>query len=158
MQFNRSLGPLTVKGDVRAVFAGVVLLGLLSNLGFWQLGRAGEKAALEDRWQARAAEPAVTPRALTDQARDPADRQVRWEGEFRAGDYLLLDNRLHRGQPGFHVIALASAGDAVVRALIPYVLRRRAIAASLHVRASRVLACRACRACCRTCTGAVVCD
>ena len=114
MQFNRSLGPLTVKGDVRAVLAGVVLLGLLSNLGFWQLGRAGEKAALEDRWQARAAEPAVTPRALTDQARDPADRQVRWEGEFRAGDYLLLDNRLHRGQPGFHVIALASAGDAAV--------------------------------------------
>ena len=45
MQFNRSLGPLTVKGDVRAVLAGVVLLGLLSNLGFWQLGRAGEKAA-----------------------------------------------------------------------------------------------------------------
>ena len=37
MQFNRSLGPLTVKGDVRAVFAGVVLLGLLSNLGFGSL-------------------------------------------------------------------------------------------------------------------------
>ena len=101
MQFNRSLGPLTVKGDVRAVLAGVVLLGLLSNLGFWQLGRAGEKAVLEDRWQARAAEPAVTPRALIDRAIDPADRQVRWEGEFRAGDYLLLDNRLHRGAAGF---------------------------------------------------------
>ena len=47
MQFNQTLGPLIVRGDVRAAVAGAVLFALLLNLGFWQLGRAGEKAALE---------------------------------------------------------------------------------------------------------------
>ena len=64
MQFNRSLGPLCISGDVRAVLAGLILFALLMNLGLWQLGRAGEKSALESRWEARAAMPAVTPEAL----------------------------------------------------------------------------------------------
>ena len=42
MQFNRSLGPLSISGDVRAMLAGLVLFVLLVNLGSWQLGRAGE--------------------------------------------------------------------------------------------------------------------
>ena len=46
MQFNRSLGPLRISGDMRAVLAGLVLFALLVNLGSWQLGRAGEKSAL----------------------------------------------------------------------------------------------------------------
>jgi hypothetical protein len=64
MQFNRSLGPLCISGDVRAVLAGLILFALLMNLGLWQLGRAGEKSALESRWETRAAMPAVTPEAL----------------------------------------------------------------------------------------------
>ena len=64
MQFNRSLGPLRISGDARAVLAGLVLFALLVNLGSWQLGRAGEKSALAARWEARAAMPAVTPGVL----------------------------------------------------------------------------------------------
>ena len=33
MQFNRSLGPLRISGDVRAVLASLVLFALLVNLG-----------------------------------------------------------------------------------------------------------------------------
>ena len=115
MQFNLSLGPLAVRGDLRAALAGVVLLVLLLNLGFWQVGRAGEKSALEDRWQTRAALPAVTPQSLAAEPIDVlADRQVAWQGRFTPTHYLLLDNRLHRGRAGYHVIALVSAGDALV--------------------------------------------
>ena len=64
MQFNRSLGPLRISGDVRAVLAGLVLFALLVNLGSWQLGRAAEKSALASRWEARAAMPAVAPEVL----------------------------------------------------------------------------------------------
>ena len=116
MQFNRSLGSLRISGDVRAVLAGLVLFALLVNLGVWQLGRAGEKSALASRWEARAAMPAVAPEALlpdapsTDAAAAVADRQVRWQASFTADHYLLLDNRLHRGQAGYHVIALAQTG------------------------------------------------
>ena len=120
MQFNRSLGPLCISGDVRAVLAGLILFALLMNLGLWQLGRAGEKSALESRWEARAAMPAVTPEALMP---DPlsseagaalADRQVRWQASFTASDYLLLDNRLHRGRAGYHVIALAGSDAGLI--------------------------------------------
>ena len=120
MQFNRSLGPLCISGDVRAVLAGLILFALLMNLGLWQLGRAGEKSALESRWESRAAMPAVTPEALMP---DPlsneagaalADRQVRWQASFTSNNYLLLDNRLHRGRAGYHVIALAGSDAGLI--------------------------------------------
>ena len=115
MQFNRSLGPLVVSGDARALLAGIVLLALLMNLGSWQLGRASEKSALQARWEQRAALPPVSPATLlTDLPEARADRQVAWQGQFAPDQYLLLDNRLHRGRPGYHVIALASAEGSLV--------------------------------------------
>lgn len=99
MQFNRSIGPLDLHVDLRAALAGAVLLGLLLNLGLWQLARAAEKSALETRWVERSAIPAVTPELLIQSGgADLADRAVSWEGSFRQDAYLLLDNRLHRGQ------------------------------------------------------------
>ncbi len=115
MQFNRRLGPLVLSGDVRAVLAGIVLLALLMNLGLWQLGRASEKSALQARWEKRKALPPVSPATLlTELPQERADRQVAWEGQLSQDQYLLLDNRLHRGRPGYHVIALASAEGSLV--------------------------------------------
>jgi cytochrome oxidase assembly protein ShyY1 len=89
------------------------------NLGFWQLGRAGEKAALEARWQARSALPAAEPQAIFEAAAKGdadqwVDRAVRWEGRFRSRDYLLLDNRIHQGQVGYHLVALVEAQDFLI--------------------------------------------
>ena len=120
MQFNRSLGPLRISGDMRAVLAGLVLFALLVNLGSWQLGRAGEKSALASRWEARAAMPAVAPESLLPDAPSVevaaalADRQVQWQASFTTNDYLLLDNRLHRGQVGYHVVALAESNAGLI--------------------------------------------
>ena len=120
MQFNRSLGPLRISGDMRAVLAGLVLFALLVNLGSWQLGRAGEKSALASRWEARAAMPAVAPESLLPDAPSVevaaalADRQVQWQASFTTNDYLLLDNRLHRGRAGYHVIALAKSNAGLI--------------------------------------------
>ena len=120
VQFNRSLGPLRISGDVRAVLAGLVLFALLVNLGSWQLGRAGEKSALAARWEARAAMPAMAPEVLlsdapsTEAAAALADRQVRWQASFSADHYLLLDNRLHHGRAGYHVIALAESDAGLI--------------------------------------------
>ena len=120
MQFNRSLGPLRISGDVRAVLAGLVLFALLVSLGSWQLGRADEKSALASRWEARAAVPAVEPGVLlsdapsADTAAALADRQVQWQAFFTGTEYLLLDNRLHRGQFGYHVIALAESDAGLI--------------------------------------------
>ena len=79
MQFNRTLGPLRVRGDARAVVAGAVLFALLLNLGFWQLGRAGEKLALEARWQAQSDLPPVTPQVILSGNTDGDAEQ--WAGD-----------------------------------------------------------------------------
>ncbi|MDA7595255.1 SURF1 family protein [Luminiphilus sp.] len=113
MQFNGSIGRLEINVDVRAFVAGAVLFALLLNLGFWQLGRADEKNLLQTRWEARSALPAVTPLALLQMpdVSQYADRRVRWQGVLDPEAYVLLDNRLHRGQVGYHVVALIETGD-----------------------------------------------
>ena len=106
MQFNRSLGPLRISGDVRAVLAGLVLFALLVNLGSWQLGRAGEKSALAARWEARAAMPAMAPEVLlsdapsTEAAAALADRQVRWQASFSADHYYCSTTVCTAAGPG----------------------------------------------------------
>ena len=88
MQFNRSLGPLRISGDVRAVLAGLVLFALLVNLGSWQLGRAGEKSALASRWEARAAMPAMAPEVLLPTRHPP--KPLRHSLTVRCGGRHLL--------------------------------------------------------------------
>ena len=116
MQFNGSIGRLEINGDVRACVAGAVLFALLLNLGFWQLGRADEKNVLQTRWEARSALPAVTPLALleTSDFSQYADRRVRWQGTLDPEAYVLLDNRLHRGRVGYHVVALIETDGSSV--------------------------------------------
>ncbi len=116
VQFNGSIGRLEINVDVRAFCAGAVLLVLLLNLGFWQLGRAEEKNSLQARWEARSALPAAAPLALlqTADVSQYADRRVRWQGVLDPEAYVLLDNRLHRGRVGYHVVALIEADDWLV--------------------------------------------
>jgi surfeit locus 1 family protein len=83
----------------------LVLVALLS-LGNWQMQRAGEKQALVDDKQARQA---AAPLELNSQ---PLDEQLdrfrpaRVVGRYVEGQQWLLDNRLYRGQPGYHVFSL----------------------------------------------------
>ena len=117
VQFNRSWAR-SVLAVMCAPLAGLVLFALLVNLGSWQLGRAAKSL----RWRL-----AGSPRAAgngtrgvlsdapsTEAAARPADRQVRWQASFSADHYLLLDNRLHRGRAGYHVIALAESDGGLI--------------------------------------------
>lgn len=81
----------------------VVLMALLLSLGFWQANRAAEKQAMVER---RAAGEVSAPLRLNDTARlgpedryRPASVRGRYEGEQQ----WLLDNRVYRGQAGYHV-------------------------------------------------------
>jgi len=83
----------------------LAFVALTVALGDWQRGRAAEKQALAAQFAAAAAEP---PRELTGAERDAAPllyRAVRATGEFDAAHELLIDNKLHAGRPGFHVVA-----------------------------------------------------
>src|SRR3982751_1367641 len=85
----------------------LVVAAIGISLGQWQLRRAAEKEAIEQRIAARAKEP---PLRLDGAGASAADadalefRQVLVRGEFLPGWTLYLDNRPYEGKPGFHVI------------------------------------------------------
>jgi cytochrome oxidase assembly protein ShyY1 len=85
----------------------LVVAAIGISLGQWQLRRAAEKEAVEQRISEREKEP---PLRLEGVAASPADadalefRQVVLRGEFLPNWTIYLDNRPHAGKPGFHVI------------------------------------------------------
>jgi len=73
-------------------------------LGNWQTRRAGEKLALQERLDRWATGPAATlPNTLVEAAQW-AQRRVVVRGEFIPSGLVLVDNRLHKGVPGYHVV------------------------------------------------------
>jgi len=80
-----------------------LLLPPLLGLGFWQLRRGDEKAALQKVYEARQLEAAV-PLSSLDPAQDLQFRQVKFSGHFDNNHVFLLDNRIYQGQPGYEVI------------------------------------------------------
>lgn len=106
---------LRVELDWRTTLASALLLPTLLGLGFWQLDRAAEKAALIDRLEMRRALPAITPQSaarLPDDER--ADRQVVMDALFTPKRYVLLDNRLRDGKFGYEVVAFVEVDQLAV--------------------------------------------
>ncbi|HEY7841444.1 MAG TPA: SURF1 family protein [Gammaproteobacteria bacterium] len=95
---NREFRPRIVP-----TLAAAVVFGLLMSLGFWQLDRAAQKAALHAAFLERSSAPPV----LLDDTRMEADtvtwRRVRLRGRYDATAIYLLDNQVHAGQAGYLV-------------------------------------------------------
>lgn len=93
----------------QAVVLAATVLGVLvtARLGWWQLDRAGQKAALQASLDRRASEPALSESALATTADDAAQqhyRRIRLRGEWVAAGTVFLENRQMKGQPGFFVM------------------------------------------------------
>lgn len=95
-----------------------MLFPLLLGLGFWQLERAAEKAAMQADFSASYNKPAVVLNDL-DNRRDAEAlhwRPVIISGEYTGNSYLL-DNQVYRGEPGYRFytpLELGGSGDAVL--------------------------------------------
>ncbi|MCB1824731.1 MAG: SURF1 family protein [Candidatus Competibacteraceae bacterium] len=98
-----------------STIAVILLLPVLLALGCWQLDRAAQKAELQTTFAKRFAQPPVD---LTEV--DPADSSNRYLHVVASGRYdgvhqMLLDNQVHDGQPGYHVLTpLRMAGNAIL--------------------------------------------
>lgn len=84
--------------------AAVVGIALTLSLASWQLGRAHEKEGLAARLAALAKDPPVALGTAEVTARDVEWRQVLARGRFDARHAVLIDNRIHRGVAGYHVV------------------------------------------------------
>jgi len=110
----------------------LVMVPLLAGLGFWQLSRAEEKAALRDAFEAQQSRPAARLADLAGAAvEDLAYLPVQLSGHFREEQYLLLDNRMQQGRYGNEVIGVFELGDGqlalVNRGWVPADPARRAL-------------------------------
>ncbi|WP_228719990.1 SURF1 family protein [Methylococcus geothermalis] len=87
-----------------AVIGVALALPLFCALGVWQLNRAAEKRALQAQWASQSAEPAWRLGAPTAEAEPPRYRRVTAKGRYDADHQFLLDNQIHGGQAGYHVL------------------------------------------------------
>jgi surfeit locus 1 family protein len=81
----------------------VALLYTMVSLGFWQLDRAEFKDALQQKIEERKNLAAVD---LNDLPESNASRRyypVKFYGEFDTQHHFLLDNKIFKGQVGYHV-------------------------------------------------------
>lgn len=92
--------------------AALVMVALTFSLGRWQANRAEEKAVRQALLESRVAEGPLTLTGSVRSAGDLLFRRVRAEGRFVPAGQIFIDNRIHGGRAGFHVLTpLALKGD-----------------------------------------------
>ena len=82
----------------------LLVLPALIGLGFWQLDRAEQKRSLQARYDARMSD---EPIAIGAELRNPQElqfRRVSISGYYDESHTIFLDNRVHKGVPGYYVI------------------------------------------------------
>jgi surfeit locus 1 family protein len=101
--FTLRFGPYRFAPSLWPSVAFALVFPLLLSLGFWQADRASAKQELLDQ---RAASEVLAPLLLdsrTPLGVDDRYRPAEVRGRYLAEQQWLLDNRLYRGQPGYHV-------------------------------------------------------
>jgi len=81
-----------------------VALPILISLGFWQLYRAEEKQVLQSEYDRRANVDPAKIEARLQKADDLRFYKVTATGYYDAAHQILIDNRTHEGQAGYHVV------------------------------------------------------
>lgn len=85
----------------------LLFLPLLISLGFWQLQRAEEKAAIAVAFEARQQRPPALLAELADRRPEALSYMpVKLHGQYRNGQDFLLDNRMQGGKYGNEVLTV----------------------------------------------------
>jgi surfeit locus 1 family protein len=98
--------------------AAAALVALTVWLGRWQAGRAEEKTERQALLEARGRE---APLQLTGGVRSADEivyRRVRVHGRFVPEGQIFVDNRVHAGRAGFHVVTPLAVGSSEALVLV----------------------------------------
>jgi surfeit locus 1 family protein len=98
------VGPFDFRPSLWPSLATLVLLPVLTGLGYWQLERAAWKQSLVDTHAARIHAPARPLRRVLDAGIDLEYRQVTAQGVYDLDHQLLLDNQIYQGTAGYQVL------------------------------------------------------
>lgn len=94
------------------------MIALLVALGNWQMNRAVEKRQLQARFDAMGRQPAVAVPSVRIEPGDILFRKVEVSGEFVPEHVIYLDNKIHRGRVGYHVVMPLKIGNGPMRVLV----------------------------------------
>jgi surfeit locus 1 family protein len=98
--------------------ATLLLVPLMLWLGHWQLDRAQQKRALQAEYDARIDGPPVRLGREPWVADDVRFRRVELEGYYDTDYQFLLDNRVHQGVVGYHVLTPLHIAGSDQRVLV----------------------------------------
>lgn len=108
------LGGRTFRPGWLASVLALAALAAAVSLGNWQVRRAGEKLALQEKLddRSRAAAVQIGSQPVSADAIDYSKIEAR--GEYLPQHTILLDNKIYRGQVGYHVLTpLRIEGGAI---------------------------------------------
>ncbi len=95
--------------------ATLCMMAITGSAGFWQLGRAQEKAQLQLNLEQQQARPPILLVNYNGDFTDLRYRALTVDGEFIAEKQVYIDNREHDGKSGYHVITpLKLAGSTKI--------------------------------------------
>lgn len=96
----------------------LLFTGIFCALGVWQLHRAEEKAALQAEYDRRALQAPVPLGATVLAAETLQFYRVEAKGFYESDYPLLLDNRVHHGIAGYHVLTPLRIAGGETRVLV----------------------------------------
>ena len=96
----------------------MALIALFISFGQWQWNKATVKGDLQTLLDTRSAEPAISMPVVPADAQAMRYRQVITRGHYEAEHQILLDNRVHREQAGYHVITPLRIENSEMRVLV----------------------------------------
>lgn len=112
------VGRLQLHAGLWPTLATLALLPLMIGLGLWQLDRAEQKQHLQAEFDRRQQQPAVRLYPVLEDAEALRFRRVIARGRYEPEHQILIDNRVHQGQAGYHVLTPLRLGDGTVRVLV----------------------------------------
>lgn len=98
-----SLGAYEFRPRRWASVAAAAGIALTLALGQWQIGRAGYKQSLQQRYDARTREPVLRIGGQVLERDALLFRRVEVRGEFVPQHTVFVDNRMYQHRPGYHV-------------------------------------------------------
>jgi len=112
------LGPFRLQAGLWPTLAVAMLLPVLAGLGFWQLDRAEDKRALQAEYDRYQNMPLQRMLARVDPVENLHYRHIVARGRYEPERQILIDNRVHQGRVGYHVITPLRIYDSTVRVLV----------------------------------------
>ncbi len=98
------LGAFRFAPPLVPTLAAAAMLALLLSLGRWQMMRAEEKESRQALYDMRMAAPAFKLSGPIGEPEALLYRRVIAEGRYQPDGQIFIDNRLHQGRAGFHVV------------------------------------------------------